>query len=90
MVPSTKEIKAAVFDMNGDGTLGMLNNNVNSNLLLVLIPKSPGADRMENFRPITLANWIRTILQSARLSILVRQGDPLSPLLFCIAEDEVY
>ena len=46
-------------------------------------------------------NWIITILQSARLSILVngnavgffpcsrgvRQGDPLSPLLFCIAEE---
>lgn len=46
-------------------------------------------------------NWILTILQSARLSILVngkavgffscsrgvRQGDPLSPLLFCLAEE---
>ena len=45
-------------------------------------------------------NWILTILNSARLSILVngravgflscshgvRQGDPLSPLLFCLAE----
>jgi hypothetical protein len=45
--------------------------------------------------------WIREILQSARLSVLVngkmagffsckrgvRQGDPLSPLLFCLAED---
>jgi len=46
-------------------------------------------------------NWILVILQSARLSILVngravgffscsrgvRQGDPLSPLLFCLAEE---
>ncbi|KAL6204731.1 hypothetical protein ACLB2K_021998 [Fragaria x ananassa] len=46
-------------------------------------------------------NWIITILKSARLSILingsphgffscsrgVRQGDPLSPLLFCLAEE---
>ncbi|KAK9930542.1 hypothetical protein M0R45_027578 [Rubus argutus] len=46
-------------------------------------------------------DWIRTILASAKLSILfngspvgffscsrgVRQGDPLSPLLFCLAEE---
>lgn len=46
-------------------------------------------------------NWIETILESAKLSFLVngqsigffsykrgaRQGDPLSPLLFCIVED---
>jgi hypothetical protein len=46
-------------------------------------------------------NWIHTILQSAKLSIFingkqegyfscsrgVRQGDPLSPLLFCLAEE---
>ncbi|XP_019430885.1 PREDICTED: uncharacterized protein LOC109338180, partial [Lupinus angustifolius] len=46
-------------------------------------------------------NWISTILQSSKLSINVngenvgffsckrgvRQGDPLSPLIFCIAED---
>lgn len=46
-------------------------------------------------------DWIRTILHSARLSIVVngkamryfgctrgvRQGDPLSPIFFCLAED---
>jgi hypothetical protein len=49
----------------------------------------------------TFCNWIKVILQSAHLSISingkshgfftcsrgVRQGDPLSPLLFCLAED---
>ncbi|KAK2449352.1 hypothetical protein QL285_008554 [Trifolium repens] len=49
----------------------------------------------------TLCNWIHTILHSAKLSISingkqegffscargVKQGDPLSPLLFCLAEE---
>lgn len=49
----------------------------------------------------TFCGWIKNILKSAKLSILVnghptgyfackrgvRQGDPLSPLLFCLAED---
>lgn len=48
-------------------------------------------------------SWIHTILQSAKLSVSVngkstgffnctrgvRQGDPLSPLLFCIVEEVV-
>jgi len=50
---------------------------------------------------VVFVQWILAILQSARLSILVnakavglfsctrgvRQGDPLSPLLFCLAEE---
>ncbi|CAL0306454.1 unnamed protein product [Lupinus luteus] len=221
-LPSTDEIKGAVFAMNGDGAPGpdgfgggffqefwdivgedvcksvnqffsqsWLPPTLNSNSI-ILIPKVQGADKVEYFRPIALANfqfkiitkvmadrlgliapkiistqqrdfvknrkiqdciciaseavnllhhksfggnmaikldikkafdtldwnflldtlqtfgfnqkfrnWIRIILQSAMLSISVngqsvgffscsrgvRQGDPLSPLLFCIAED---
>jgi hypothetical protein len=50
---------------------------------------------------VTFCNWIKVILQSAHLSISIngkshgfftcsrgfRQGDPLSPLLFCLVED---
>jgi hypothetical protein len=50
---------------------------------------------------LTFCNWIEAIISSAKLSISingaqhgffkckrgVRQGDPLSPLLFCLAED---
>ncbi|KAK3188217.1 hypothetical protein Dsin_027778 [Dipteronia sinensis] len=49
----------------------------------------------------TIVNWVKIILCSAKLSILingaqngycacsrgVRQGDPLSPILFCLAEE---
>ena len=223
-VPSSDEVKRAVFDLNGDSAPGpdgfsghfyhhfwhiigadvvkstqhfFVHNyimpNMNSNLL-ILIPKVQGADRLDNFRPIALANfqfkiitkilgdrlgtiapkimsthqrgfipgrsiqdcimiaseainmlhrktyggnmaikidirkafdtinwkfllhvlkcfgfnqifcdWILTILHSAKLSINingkavgffrcsrgVRQGDPLSPLLFCLAEEVI-
>ncbi|MCH80766.1 putative ribonuclease H protein, partial [Trifolium medium] len=100
---------------------GKLQDNINANLM-ILIPKTPGADRMEEFRPISkilaerlatwqvlkqfgfnsiFCDWILEILYSAKLSVLingkavgyfscthgVRQGDLLSPLLFCLAEE---
>ncbi|MCH93266.1 RNA-directed DNA polymerase (Reverse transcriptase), partial [Trifolium medium] len=51
----------------------------------------------------TFCNWIKSILESAKISISVngklhgffscsrgvRQGDPLSPLLFCLAEEVI-
>ncbi|XP_026410498.1 uncharacterized protein LOC113305700 [Papaver somniferum] len=85
---------------------------------VIIIPKDPGADVIEKFRPIAMGNfhfkitvgygfcekfvgWIRTILHSARMSIVVNEkamdyfgcirgvhrGDPVSPILFCLAED---
>lgn len=86
-IPSTEEIKLAVFSMNGDGApgsdgfagcfyqlfwdvigqdvcsavsqffaQGWLPPNLNSNLV-ALIPKVKGTDRIEDFRPIALANF---------------------------------
>ncbi|XP_019460143.1 PREDICTED: uncharacterized protein LOC109359903 [Lupinus angustifolius] len=86
--PSNEEIRSVVFSMKGDGAPG---------------PDGFGGCFFqafwENYRKFT--DWIKTILHSAKLSINVngqsvgffscrrgvRQGDPLSPLLFCLAED---
>jgi hypothetical protein len=97
------DIKAAVFEMNGDGApgpdgfgghfyqtfwdiiendvvasvqsfflTGKLSPNLNSNII-ILIPKSPDADAIENFRPIALANFqfkIITKILADRLSLI--------------------
>jgi len=47
-------------------------SNLNSNLL-ILIPKVPGADKLDNFRPIALANFqfkIITKILADRLAII--------------------
>ncbi|PNX85730.1 ribonuclease H, partial [Trifolium pratense] len=57
---------------------GKLLNNLNSNLLII-IPKTPGADRIENFRPIALANFqfkIITKLLADRLAIIASKIIP--------------
>ncbi|XP_019454478.1 PREDICTED: uncharacterized protein LOC109355707 [Lupinus angustifolius] len=68
---------------------------------LVLIPKFLGANKVEDYRPIALANFqfkIITKVLADRLAMIasrivspqqrgVRQVDPLSPILFCIVED---
>ncbi|XP_019435878.1 PREDICTED: uncharacterized protein LOC109342329 [Lupinus angustifolius] len=68
-IPLHEEIKAAVFALKEEGAPGsdgfgvsqfFLQNwllpDLNSNLV-VLIPKFPGADKIEDFRPIALANF---------------------------------
>ncbi|XP_019435039.1 PREDICTED: uncharacterized protein LOC109341552 [Lupinus angustifolius] len=87
--PSNEEIRSIVFSMKGDGFLGnyrpgcvpiygllFSNNwlppNINSNSV-VLIPKYPEADRIEDFRPIALANFqfkIITKVLSDRLALI--------------------
>lgn len=102
-IPTSDEVKRAVFDLNGDSApgpdgfpghfyhcfwhiIGMdvvkstqhfflhnyIMNNPNSNIL-ILIPKVPGADKLDNYRPIALANFqfkIITKILSDRLGII--------------------
>jgi hypothetical protein len=57
--------------------------NMNSNLL-ILIPKVPGADRLDNFRPIALANFqfkLITKILADRLGTISKSGSNHTPLL---------
>lgn len=70
--------------------------NFNSGSLIPIL-KTNTYDSIDNYMPITMANFKFKIISKIladRLSAIhpmlnrgVRQGDPLSPLLFCIAED---
>jgi len=64
---------------------GWILPNFNSKTL-ILIPKSPNSDSIEQYRPIAL-NGGQHVFFSCKRG--VRQGDPLSPLLLCLAEEVI-
>ncbi|XP_019430035.1 PREDICTED: uncharacterized protein LOC109337510 [Lupinus angustifolius] len=53
--PCMDEIKKVVFAMKSEGAPGWVLPNMNSNTI-ILIPKSHGANKIADFRPIALAN----------------------------------
>ncbi|MCH89860.1 RNA-directed DNA polymerase (Reverse transcriptase), partial [Trifolium medium] len=73
-VPSAIDVDAVFTSVQSFFLTGKLPHNLNSNLLIV-IPKTPGADSIENFRPIALANFqfkIITKTLADRLSVIAQ------------------
>ncbi|MCH79990.1 RNA-directed DNA polymerase (Reverse transcriptase) [Trifolium medium] len=56
ILPSHAEIKAAVFALNKDSALSWILPGFNSNII-ALLPKTPEASSIDQYRPIAMANF---------------------------------